>query len=349
MHLAQNAPDFVRTSDFDYPLPRDLIAQEPPDRRDHCRLLVLNRHTGTISHRRFDELPQVLRPGDLLVLNDSRVLPARLFGAKPTGGQVEVLLTRRVRPDAWTALTHPGLRPGQQVQFGATLAAEVEAVREDGQRVLRFDRSGEGLDAAIHEIGILPIPPYIKKRLAQPESYQTVYAREEGSVAAPTAGLHFSPELLEALANADIEQVFLTLHVGVGTFRPVKTDLVAAHQMHPEWYRITSEAAARITRARAAGRRIVAVGTTVVRTLESAADEDGHVRAGEGETSLFIVPGYRFRVVDALITNFHLPRSTLLMLVAALAGRERILAAYAEAVRLRYRFYSFGDAMLIDG
>lgn len=341
--------DAIRTADFDYRLPDDLIAQEPLDRRDQCRLLVLNRHPGTIDHRRFDELPVLLRPGDLLVLNDSRVLPARLFGRKPTGGRVEVLLTRRVRPDAWLALTHPGLRLGQQVHLGDALAAEVEALREDGQRLLRFDRAGADLDALIRDIGVMPIPPYIKKPLARPESYQTVYAHEEGSVAAPTAGLHFSPRLLEELGAAGIEQAFLTLHVGIGTFRPVKSELIATHRMHAEWYRVPPEVAAQINRARADRRRIVAVGTTVVRTLESVADETGLVHPGEGETSLFIVPGHRFRAIDAMITNFHLPRSTLLMLVAAFAGREKILAAYDEAVRLRYRFYSFGDAMLIDG
>ncbi len=338
----------MQLADFDYDLPPELIAQAPLPDRDRCRLLVLHRQSGTVEHHRFDDLPGLLQPGDVLVLNDSRVLPARLFGRKPTGGRVEVLLTRRQRPDAWLAMVRPGLRPGQGVHFAADLTATVEEVREDGQRLLRFDRSGADLDAAIHRIGTLPIPPYIRQPVADPSAYQTVYAREEGSVAAPTAGLHFTPALLDRLAGAGIELVFLTLHVGPGTFRPVKTPDISHHHLDAEWYRLSPEAADRINRARDEGRRIIAVGTTVVRTLESLADDQGHVAPNEGETALFILPGHVFRCVDAMITNFHLPRSTLIMLVAAFAGRERILAAYREAIALRYRFYSFGDAMLIE-
>lgn len=349
MQPVQKSPlTSLRTADFDYDLPPDLIAQSPLENRDQCRLLVLNRQSGTVSHRRFDELPRLLRPGDLLVLNDSRVIPARLYGRKPSGGRVEVLLTRRCRPDSWLALTQPGLHVGQTVLFPTGLSANVETIEEDGQRRLRFDRSSSDLDHAIHEVGVMPIPPYIRKPLERPEFYQTVYAREEGSVAAPTAGLHFSPALLDELRSAGVEMAFLTLHVGVGTFRPIKTAEVGQHQMHAEWFRVTPDAANQINQARTARRRVIAVGTTVVRTLESVVGPNGQIQPTEGETSLFIVPGHRFRAIDAMITNFHLPRSTLLMLVAAFAGRERILAAYREAVVQRYRFYSFGDAMLIE-
>lgn len=348
MQSAQKTPSTsLLTADFDYGLPPELIAQSPLASRDQCRLLVLNRQTGTVGHGRFADLPRLLQPGDLLVLNDSRVIPARLIGRKPSGGRVEVLLTRRLDNDRWLALSHPGLRPGQSVGFGDGLAATAEGIAADGQRFLRFNRSSAALDEAIHRVGVMPTPPYVKQQLEHPEDYQTVYAREEGSIAAPTAGLHFSPALLDQLASRGIETAFLTLHVGIGTFRPVKTAEVARHQMHAEWYRLTPAVAEQINRAKAEGRRVVAVGTTAVRTLESVATENGRVAPSEGETSLFIVPGYAFRVVDALITNFHLPKSTLLMLVAAFAGRERTLAAYREAVAQRYRFYSFGDAMLI--
>ena len=337
----------MQTADYDYNLPADLIAQTPLEHRDECRLLVLNRTTGETSHHHFRDLLTLLRPGDLLVVNDTRVLPARLFGRKPTGGRVEVLLTRRRGHDAWDALTRPGLPAGAVVSFPDGLAATVRDSYPDGQRLLTFNRAGAALDAALHAHGQLPVPPYVKSRLKHPDDYQTVYARDEGSVAAPTAGLHFTPELLDRLAERGIERVALTLHVGIGTFRPVKVDDPSQHQMHAEWYRLTPAVAEGINRAKDDGRRVIALGTTVVRTLEWVADESGRVAASEGETALFIRPGYRFRCVDALITNFHLPRSTLLMLVSAFAGREQILRAYAEAVRLRYRFYSFGDAMLI--
>ena len=337
----------MQTADYDYNLPADLIAQTPLERRDECRLLVLNRATGETSHHHFRDLLTQLRPGDLLVVNDTRVLPARLFGRKSTGGRVEVLLTRRRGDDAWDALTRPGLPVGAVVSFPDGLAATVRDSYPDGQRLLCFNQAGAALDAALHAHGQLPVPPYVKSSLKRPDDYQTVYARDEGSVAAPTAGLHFTPELLDRLAEHGIEREALTLHVGIGTFRPIKVDDPTQHQMHAEWFRLTPAVAEAINRAKDEGRRVIAVGTTVVRTLEWVADESGRVVASEGETALFIRPGYRFRCVDALITNFHLPRSTLLMLVSAFAGREQILRAYAEAVRLRYRFYSFGDAMLI--
>lgn len=340
-------PNSIWTADFDYDLPSELIAQSPLANRDQCRLLVLNRQSGTIDHRRFDELPAILRKGDLLVLNDSRVIPARLLGQKETGGRVEILLTRRIAPDRWLALSHPGLHAGQVIHFREGLQATAEDAADDGQRRVSFNRSGADLDEAIHRIGVMPTPPYVKQRLDRPDDYQTVYARHEGSIAAPTAGLHFSPTLLDRLVEVGIELAYLTLHVGIGTFRPVKVDEVSRHRMHAEWYRLTPTVAEQINRAKAEGRRIVAVGTTVVRTLESVAESDGHIRPSEGETDLFIVPGHVFRVVDAMVTNFHLPRSTLLMLVSAFAGREQILAAYREAVAQRYRFFSFGDAMLI--
>lgn len=337
----------MQTADYDYVLPENLIAQTPLERRDFCRLLALDRETGAISHHNFRDLLTLLRPGDLLVVNDTRVLPARLFGRKPTGGRVEVLLTHRQTENCWDALTRPGLAVGARIAFSGGLDALVLDSYPDGQRLLRFSESGARLDEVLHAHGHLPTPPYVKRALKRPDDYQTVYAREEGSVAAPTAGLHFTPDLLAQLTNRGVERADLTLHVGIGTFRPVKVDDPARHHMHAEWYRVTPEAAERVNRAKAERRRVVAVGTTVVRTLESLADESGRVTPGEGETALFIRPGYQFRCVDALITNFHLPRSTLLMLVSAFAGRERVLAAYAEAVRLQYRFYSFGDAMLI--
>ncbi|HEX5416012.1 MAG TPA: tRNA preQ1(34) S-adenosylmethionine ribosyltransferase-isomerase QueA, partial [Chloroflexota bacterium] len=331
----------MQTADYDYHLPEELIAQKPLVQRDECRLLTLGRASGAIGHYYFRDLLTLLRPGDLLVVNDTRVLPARLFGRKATGGRVEVLLIRRRGGDTWDALTRPGMAVGATIHFPDDLVASVRECLPDGQRVLQFNRADAALDNALHALGQLPIPPYVKTRLARPDDYQTVYAREEGSVAAPTAGLHFTPDLLDRLAERGIERVALTLHVGIGTFRPVKVEDPARHQMHSEWYRLTPEVAAAINRAKDQGRRVITVGTTVVRTLEWIADENGRVSAGEGETALFIRPGYRFRCISALITNFHLPRSTLLMLVSAFAGRESILQAYAEAVRLGYRFYSF--------
>lgn len=337
----------MNASDFDYFLPPELIAQVPIEPRDSCRLLILDRAATTFGHRRFSDLPHLLRADDLLVFNDTRVFPARLQGRKPTGGQVEALLTRQRSGTDWTALVQPGLRTGQTVEFSADLVAEVVAIDEDGERTLRFNRGGADLARLIHLFGRIPTPPYVKASLERPNDYQTIYAREPGSIAAPTAGLHFTESLLQALLARGVELAYLTLHVGIGTFRPVKVEDLARHKMHAEPYYVTDYAARQINRARDQGRRVIAVGTTAVRTLESIADESGRVKAANGEATLFIVPGYRFRCVDALITNFHFPRSTLLMLVSALAGRERVLAAYEEAKAHGYRFFSFGDAMLI--
>jgi S-adenosylmethionine:tRNA ribosyltransferase-isomerase len=336
----------TRTSDYDYTLPPERIAQRPLPQRDRARLLRLDRATGAIAHGHVLDLPDLLRPGDVLVMNDSRVIPARLIGRKPSGGRVEALLVRQVTPDTWLAMTRPGLRPGQVVDFGS-LSATVTGAAADGLRRLRFDRSGEDLRRAIQVAGQMPTPPYITAPLASPDEYQTVYARVEGSVAAPTAGFHFTQALLAALRERGVQTEWVTLHVGPGTFQPVKTEDVAAHRLHAEWATVPEEVACRLNAARAEGSRIIAVGTTATRTLETAAAPDGTIQPFTGDTALFIVPGYAFRAIDGLLTNFHLPRSTLLMLVSAFAGRERVLAAYAEAIACGYRFYSFGDAMLI--
>lgn len=341
----------MKTSDFDYYLPEDLIAQHPLEHREDSRLLVLDRASGTRQHRRFADLPSLLRPDDVLVFNESKVIPARLRGKKPTGGRAEALLVKPLDDCSWLALTKPGLRLGQLIVFGDSahpLCARVTAIEEDGLRHLKFDRHGADLHAAIWGQGEMPTPPYIHEKLGDPARYQTVYAREEGSVAAPTAGLHFTPEILAALQARGNQLEFITLHVGLGTFQPIKTDEVTAHQMHSEYSQVPADVAHRLQLARQQGRRIVAVGTTSVRTLEAAADESGDVQPFAGETRIFIYPGYRYKAVKALITNFHLPKSTLLMLVCALAGRDQILDAYAEAVAERYRFFSFGDAMLIN-
>ncbi|MDP3061836.1 MAG: tRNA preQ1(34) S-adenosylmethionine ribosyltransferase-isomerase QueA [Chloroflexota bacterium] len=343
----------MRTSDFDYPLPAELIAQTPIEPRDHSRLLVLHRKTGAIEHRRFCEIGDYLSAGDLLVFNDSRVLPARLHGHVPTGGRVELLLLKRLSPCLWEALGRPGrrLRPGAQVGIespdGLLITARVEEAREDGVRVVRLSTE-DGLERA----GQVAVPPYIHTPLADPERYQTVYARTPGSVAAPTAGLHFTPELLARLRERGVRQAFATLHIGLDTFRPVTEEDPKQHKLHTEAFSLPPETAEELNAARREGRRIVVVGTTTARVLEQAAvwsERDGlaEVRPVSGWAELFILPGHRFRLCDALITNFHLPRSTLLMLVSAFAERERVLAAYAEAVAQRYRFYSFGDGMLI--
>jgi len=335
----------VRTADFDYELPPELIAQTAAEPRDASRLLVLPAE-GEAEHRVFRDLPGYLRPGDALVLNDTRVIMARLRGRLlPGRGGVEALLLRDLGDGRWEALVRPGrrLRPGREVDFDG-LRGTVDEARGEGFAVLRFP---PGTDPTAH--GALPLPHYIHELPADPERYQTVYARAPGSAAAPTAGLHFTPALLDQLRGRGVGVHFLTLHVGPGTFRPVSVDDPARHPMHEEWFTIAEETAAALNAARASGGRIVAVGTTVVRTLEQVAADtpDGALRGARGWTRLLILPGYRFRAIDALITNFHLPRSTLLMLVSAFAGRERVLAAYAEAVRRRYRFYSFGDAMLL--
>lgn len=345
-------------SDYEYDLPADRIARYPAERRDESRLLVVPRGTGTgdLRHLRFHDLIALTRPGDVLVVNDSRVIPARLLGRKPTGAPAEVLLLRPAAdadpgdPRLWEALVRPGgkLKPGRRVEIAADLTVEVVDSTEGGGRLVRLEGPGPAL-AAIERHGHVPLPPYLD-RDAEPldrERYQTVYARTPGSVAAPTAGLHFTPALLEALAARGVARAEVTLEVGVGTFRPVEGDDPSEHPMHAERWRVSAEAAETINRARAGGGRCWAVGTTVVRTLETAVDEAGTVRAGTGETRLFVRPPYRFRAVDALVTNFHLPRSTLLMLVAAFAGYDRVMEAYGEAVREGYRFYSYGDAMAV--
>ena len=332
-----------------YDLPQELIAQTPAARRDASRLLVLDKNTGAMEHRHFYDLPSFLRPGDCLVLNDSRVIPARLLGARPTGGAAEVVLLRDLGGGRWECLCRPGkkLRPGAEVLFGGgELTGTVEEITDGGNRIIRFRYEGIFLEL-LERLGRMPLPPYIRAQLEDPDRYQTVYAREPGSAAAPTAGLHFTPELLEDIRARGVDIRFVTLHVGLGTFRPVKAENVEDHEMHEEFCTLPPETAEAAARARAAGGRIIAVGTTSCRTLESAAAEDGTLRPGSRWTNIFIYPGYRFRCVDALITNFHLPGSTLVMLVSALAGRERILRAYETAVKERYRFFSFGDAMFI--
>ncbi len=342
----------MRVADFDYHLPPSCIAQTPAGQRDRSRLLVLHRRSGALEHRAFADLADYLCPEDCLVLNDTRVIPARLIGRRGSGGRVELLLLRRRAGRTWEALARPGrrARPGSVVEFGeGELRATVTQVLPDGVRLVRLDHEGE-LRALLDRLGRTPLPPYVKRDADRPEDrerYQTVYARYDGAVAAPTAGLHFTEELLARIRNVGVEVVFLTLHVGLGTFKPVEVEVVEEHQMHGEQFRLPPEAAAAINARRARGGRIAAVGTTVVRALESAAGPNGQIVAGEGTTDLFIRPGHQFRAVDVLVTNFHLPRSTLIMLVSAFAGRERVLAAYEEAIRRGYRFYSYGDAMLI--
>ncbi len=337
----------MQVRDFDFDLPKELIAQDPLEVRSASRLLCIDKKTGETSHHTFTDLPSFLHPGDCLVINDTKVIPARLYGVKPdTGAQIEVLLLKRLSDTEWETLVKPGkkCRPGTRLSFGnGELTAEVEDVTEDGGRKIRF--SYEGIfEEILDRLGQMPLPPYITHELKDKDRYQTVYARTEGSAAAPTAGLHFTPELLKEIEEKGVDIVRVLLHVGLGTFRPVKAETVEDHHMHSEYYKVTEDAARRINEARARGGKIVAVGTTSCRTLESASREDGTVVAGSGQTDIFIYPGYRFKVVDELVTNFHLPQSTLVMLVSALAGREHVLAAYQEAIRERYRFFSFGDA-----
>jgi len=338
---------------FDYTLPPELIAQQPLPQRDSSRLLVLERRTGALQHRRFHDLPDLLAPGDLLVVNRSRVLPARLLGRRAGGGGAEILLVRQVEGPRWEALLRPGrrLRPGARVEMAQGFEAVVLSgpVSVQGCRPVELLAADGDWRAAVERHGHVPLPPYVRRpdTPADRERYQAVYAREEGSVAAPTAGLHFTPALLERLVRRGVERAELVLHVGPGTFRPVEVEDVRRHRVDPERYEIPAATAAAVARTRAAGRRVVVVGTTTTRALESAANGEGQVAAGPGETDLVIVPGRPFRVADALVTNFHLPRSSLLLLVAAFAGRERLFAAYAEAVRERYRFFSYGDAMLV--
>lgn len=340
----------LKTSDFYYDLPQELIAQTPLDRRDSSRLMVLDRETGATQHMHFYDLPSLLRSGDCLVLNDSRVLPARLLGRRePTGGAVEVLLLVDLGDKVWECLVRPGkkLREGAMLSFGdGLLKAEVVGICQGGNRLIRFHYDGIFLEI-LERLGRMPLPPYIKAELQDPERYQTVYSREVGSAAAPTAGLHFTQELLRQVQEMGVKLAYVTLHVGLGTFRPVKEEEITDHEMHAEFCTISQEAADTINETKRRGGRVICVGTTSCRTIESWAAEDGTLQAASGWTSIYIYPGYRFKVLDCLITNFHLPESTLVMLVSALAGREHILAAYREAVHEKYRFFSFGDAMFI--
>lgn len=340
----------MKTHDFWYDLPEELIAQTPLEQRDASRLLAMDRNTGEISHRHFYDILDYLQPGDCLVMNDSRVLPARLLGHRPTGGAVEVLLLRDLGDKKWECLCKPGrkMQVGNEVIFGnGELTATVTAVQDDGNRVVEFHYEGIFLEV-LERLGKMPLPPYIKAELADQERYQTVYSREVGSAAAPTAGLHFTRELLEKVRAKGVRTAFVTLHVGLGTFRPVKAEEVTDHHMHRELCMMNAETAQILNATKAAGGRVVCVGTTSCRTLESLVNEDGTFEAKSKWTEIFIFPGYAFKAMDALITNFHLPESTLVMLVSAFAGREKVLHAYEEAVKERYRFFSFGDAMFIQ-
>ena len=336
--------------DFYYELPQELIAQDPLEDRAGSRLMVLDRETGAVEHKVFKDITSYLNPGDCLVLNNTKVIPARLFGEKEdTQAKVEILLLRRMENDVWETLVRPGkkCRPGTKISFGGgLLRGEIIDVVEEGKRLIRFSYKGI-FEEILDRLGQMPLPPYITHELKDKNRYQTVYAKQEGSAAAPTAGLHFTPELLEKVRGMGVEIAEVTLHVGLGTFRPVKERDVLKHHMHSEFYQITADAADKINRAKESGHRVIAVGTTSTRTMESAADESGRLCEKSGWTEIFIYPGYRFKVTDALITNFHLPESTLVMLVSALAGREQVLAAYETAVAEKYRFFSFGDAMLI--
>lgn len=338
----------LSTDMFDYELPKEFIAQTPVEPRDHSRLLVYSRQTDSIQHRHFYNLPEYLRAGDVLVINKTRVLPARLMGRRETGGIIELLLLNRREKDIWETLARPGrrIRPGERLIFSEKLSADVLRILEDGGRLVRFNYEGI-FEEILDELGQMPLPPYITERLEDKERYQTVYSKENGSAAAPTAGLHFTPELLEVIKGMGVKIVPVLLHVGLGTFRPVKVADVSQHKMHSEYYSVSAQAAQSINEAKAAGGRIFSVGTTSTRVLETACGEDGLIKAQSGWTDIFIYPGYKFKCVDCLITNFHLPQSTLLMLVSALCSREKILEIYEEAKREKYRFFSFGDAMLI--
>ena len=340
----------MNKSDFDYYLPEELIAQTPLEKRDTSRLLHLNKQTGEIEHKHFYDIKQYLREGDCLVLNDSRVLPARLIGARPTGGAVELVLLKDLGDNRWECLSRPGrkTKPGQELVFGdGELTAVVQEVTLGGNRIVKFSYEGIFLEI-LERLGKMPLPPYIKVELQDSERYQTVYSKELGSAAAPTAGLHFTMELLAEIADMGVKICYVTLHVGLGTFRPVKADKIEDHEMHSEFCIVPDETAESVNAVKRAGGRVIAVGTTSCRTLESFTTEDGVLQATSGWTNIFIYPGYKFKCIDALITNFHLPESTLIMLVSALAGREHILNAYNTAVKERYRFFSFGDAMMIE-
>ena len=347
-HLKTNNYDY-KTKDFWYDLPEELIAQTPLEKRDTSRLMCLDRKTGDVTHKHFYDIIDSLNPGDCLVMNDSRVLPARLLGHRPTGGAVEVLLLRDLGSKCWECLCKPGrkMQVGHEVIFGnGELTATVKAVQEDGNRVVEFHYEGIFLEV-LERLGKMPLPPYIKAELADQERYQTVYSREVGSAAAPTAGLHWTNELLDKARAKGVKTAFVTLHVGLGTFRPVKAENILEHHMHAELCMMSAETAAVLNETKASGGRVICVGTTSCRTLESLVNEDGTFEAKSKWTEIFIYPGYTFKAMDGLITNFHLPESTLVMLVSAFAGRENVLNAYAEAVKEKYRFFSFGDAMCI--
>lgn len=337
-------------SDFYYDLPEELIAQTPAEPRDSSRLLVYDRNTKNVEHAVFRDVTKYLKAGDVLVVNNTKVLPARMYAHTQNGGAVEVLLLKRLDLDKWEVLVKPGKKcqRGRKLKISDELSLTVEDITESGERIVRFEYDGV-FEEIIGRIGNMPLPPYIKSKLEDKSRYQTVYAKTDGSAAAPTAGLHFTPELLQTLKDKGVQIVNVLLHVGLGTFRPVKEEVITDHKMHSEYYEISAEAAEAINRAKSEGRRVIAVGTTSVRTLESVADEKGFVKACNGNTEIFIYPPYKLKCVDALITNFHLPESTLIMLVAALTGREEILSLYKLAVEKRYRFFSFGDAMLIVG
>lgn len=341
----------MKTADFDYELPQELIAQDPLEQRDSSRLLILDKKTGERTHRIFHDIIDYLHEGDCLVINNTKVIPARLIGEREgTGGKVEVLLLKRKTDNVWETLVKPGkkARPGMRLSFGGGLLhAEVQEVVDEGNRLIRFEYEGI-FEEILDQLGQMPLPPYITHQLKDKNRYQTVYAKYEGSAAAPTAGLHFTEELLQQIQEKGVKIARVTLHVGLGTFRPVKVDDVTQHHMHTEFYHVSQEAADIINETKKRGGRVICVGTTSCRTIESAADGQGVVQATEGDTDIFIYPGYQFKVLDCLITNFHLPESTLLMLVSALAGKENIMAAYKEAVEMKYRFFSFGDAMFIQ-
>ncbi|TQQ84236.1 tRNA preQ1(34) S-adenosylmethionine ribosyltransferase-isomerase QueA [Peptacetobacter hominis] len=340
----------MKTSDFKFDLPHELIAQVPIKDRSASRLMVLDRETGEVEHRIFRDIKEYLNPGDCLVLNDTRVIPARLIGEKvDTGGKIEFLLLKRNEDDTWESLVKPGKRAkiGTKFSFGeGKLIGEVVGMAEEGARIIKFHYDGI-FEEILDELGNMPLPPYITEKLEEKERYQTVYSKHEGSAAAPTAGLHFTNELLDEIRAMGVETAFVTLHVGLGTFRPVKVENVLEHEMHSEFYMVTQEAADKINNAKKNGKRVICVGTTSCRTIESAADENGMMSEKSGWTNIFIYPGYKFKVLDNLITNFHLPESTLIMLVSALAGKENVLNAYEKAVEEKYRFFSFGDAMFI--
>lgn len=340
----------MNVKDFYFDLPQELIAQDPLEDRSASRLLILDKETGGITHRHFRDIKEYLKPGDCLVINDTKVIPARLFGTKKdTGAKIEVLLLKRRENDIWETLVKPGkkARPGAELEFGeGLLKATVVDVADEGNRLIQFHYDGI-FEEILDQLGQMPLPPYITHQLKDKDRYQTVYAKHQGSAAAPTAGLHFTKELLAEIKELGVEIVRVTLHVGLGTFRPVKTENVLDHHMHSEFYMVEESEAEKVNRAKSSGGRIICVGTTSCRTIESAVGEDGLLKAGSGWTEIFIYPGYQFKLLDCLITNFHLPESTLVMLVSALAGREQVLSAYGEAIKERYRFFSFGDAMFI--